>query len=355
MATATRGAVPGAAGARRQNFWEALDQRLGLTMLDYPVPAYANTLLYSLGGLTLLGFLALVITGILMTQFYSPDPQTANDSVRFLLGSPSLNFLRNLHFWAAQVVMLTLGLHIVRVIFTGSYKRPRELNWYVGVALFVVMVALAFTGTVLKWDQEGYEALEHARAVAKLAGVEHLLMADFAPETSLLARFFGLHTSALPLLAAALIGLHLLLIKLHGISPMPFAWVSSRWAQPSTFRRHLRHLLGYGAIVYGLATLAALVVSAPLGELPIEGLEITKPPWFFWPLYAVEYKAGIPGLFWGSLAVVLGLVLLPVLDRTEERSPARRWWVVALLAAAAVAAVAALVFVGVTPPAAHIG
>lgn len=355
MATATRGAVPGAARPGRPSFWDALDERLGLATLDYPVPAYANTLVYSLGGLTLLGFLVLVITGVLMAQFYSPDPETANDSVRFLMGSPVLAFLRSLHFWAAQVVMLTLGLHVARVIFTGSYKRPRELNWYVGVALLVVMVALAFTGTVLKWDQEGYEALQHALAVSRLAGVEHLLMEDFAPKTFLLARFFGLHTSALPLLAAALIGLHLLLVKVHGISPLPFARAPSRWTQPATFRRHLRRLLGYGAIVYGLTALAALVVPAPLGELPIEGLEITKPPWFFWPLYALEYRAGIPGLFWGSLAVVVGLALLPVLDRTEDRSPSRRWWVVALLAAVTVAVIAAVVFVGVTPPAAHIG
>ena len=79
-------------------------------------------------------------------------------------------FTRGVHFWGANLVVITMSLHILRVFVSGSYKRPRELNWVIGVGLFALTMAFFFTGTVLKWDQEAFEALQHQEAIARILG-----------------------------------------------------------------------------------------------------------------------------------------------------------------------------------------
>ena len=108
-------------------------------------------------------------------------------------------FLRGVHFWSAEVLTVTMVLHMIRVYVSGAYKSPREINWLVGVALLVMMVTLLFTGTVIKWDQEGYEALAHFLWVVKKLGVLGLPMTqDFAPNVPLLSRIYMAHVSLLP-------------------------------------------------------------------------------------------------------------------------------------------------------------
>jgi quinol-cytochrome oxidoreductase complex cytochrome b subunit len=136
-----------------QRVLDAVDERLGLKALQYPVPEHANTLAWSLGGLTAASLLILIVTGLLLTQFYNPVPEVANQSVRDIItGVWGGNFIRGIHFWAAQAMYVLAGLHLLRVFLDGSYKRPREGNWLVGVALFALTVGALFTGTVLKWD-----------------------------------------------------------------------------------------------------------------------------------------------------------------------------------------------------------
>src|SRR6266542_3501817 len=125
----------------------------------------------SQGGRNLVMFVVVLVTGIIFLQFYSPAPEGANASVRDIeqhvwLGS----FIRGVHFWAAQAMYVTAALHLLRVFFTGSYKKPREGNWLLGVAMFGLTILALFTGTVLKWDQEGYEALSHNIEVGRLLG-----------------------------------------------------------------------------------------------------------------------------------------------------------------------------------------
>lgn len=136
MQTSDPAARPGRSGGR---LWAFLNERLGLSAFAYPVPAHANTLGYSLGGLTLASLLVLVLTGFLLAQYYNPLPTGANQSVRYIMQQAPLGwFIRSLHYWAAQVMVATLLLHLIRVVVTAAYKRPREVNYLVGVALFAV-------------------------------------------------------------------------------------------------------------------------------------------------------------------------------------------------------------------------
>jgi len=150
---------------------DAIDERMGIKALGYPVPEHANNLSSSLGGLTAVSLVILLVPGIYLAQFYMPMPEDANQSVRHLVTSIWLGgFARALHVWAAQAMFVLVLLHMLRVFFHASYRKPREGNWLIGTAMFLLAFLAIFTGTVIKSDQEAYEALAHNLDVAKLLG-----------------------------------------------------------------------------------------------------------------------------------------------------------------------------------------
>ncbi len=131
-------------------FSKTLQDRLGIHLLEYDIPEHANSIKYSLGGMTLSAFTILVVSGILLAQFFVPNPERANQSLHYLVDQVYLGwFLRGIHFWAAEVLTVTMTLHAIRVFFTASYKNPREINWLIGVGLMLMMMTLLFTGTVM--------------------------------------------------------------------------------------------------------------------------------------------------------------------------------------------------------------
>lgn len=105
--------------------WAVIDERLGLSALAYPVPRHANGIAYILGGVTAVGMLVLIVTGVWLAQFYNPSPDHAHDSVQYIISTAPLgNLMRGVHFWTSNIVMVTVLLHMVRTFATGSYKRP---------------------------------------------------------------------------------------------------------------------------------------------------------------------------------------------------------------------------------------
>ena len=149
---------------------EKFKQATGLSALYYHIPRHANTIWYSLGGLTLFCFLVTIASGILMSQFYSPSPTTAYASVNYINSTPGIRLIRGVHFWSANLAVGMLIIHILRVILTGAFRPPRILTYFVGLGLVAIIFLIYFSGTVLRWDQEGYEALTHFLAVNKLLG-----------------------------------------------------------------------------------------------------------------------------------------------------------------------------------------
>lgn len=333
---------------------KALDERLGISDVAYPVPRHANTLAYSLGGITAVGFLILVVSGILLAQYYHPMPQFANDSVRAMMqGLRFERFIRGVHYWAAQLVMVTVLLHMVRVYVTASFKKPREANWIVGVALLAVTVGLLFTGTVLKWDQEAFEALEHNIAIGELLGrLGYWFTPGFTENVSILLRLYIAHVSILPGILLFLLAAHFWLVKKHGLSPRP------RLAGPAEmlpFTAHLRHLGKYGLILLGVVVVLAVLLPPTVGPAPVEGIEVTKPPWPFLPLFAVENWVGVPGLFWASVVVFGLLALVPFLERSPETSLGGRRVPIALGLVLILVMIWLGVLAWITPGATHVG
>lgn len=337
----------------RSGLVKALDQRFGLSHLAYAVPRHSNTLPYSLGGMSLISFLVLLISGIVLTQFYHPMPEFSNDSVRTMMqGFGLARLVRGIHYWAAQVFLITVLLHMIRIFTTASFKRPREGNWLVGVFSLGTAVALYFTGTVLKWDQEGFEALEHNLAIGHLlGGLWHWFSPAFQQAMPLVLRLYIAHIVVLPGLLIILLVVHVALVKLHGISSKRSVTHENNLG----FTDHLAHLGRYALILTGLILILAVLRPPVVGPAPVEGIEVTKPPWPFLPLFAVENWVGVPGLLWVSVATFAGLALVPLLDRSPHVLSERRRTALVLGAVFLLFLIGLAVLAWLTPGAEHLG
>ncbi len=294
-----------------------VSERLALQALKYPVPPIANRLPYLLGGLTFVGILVLIATGLVMDQFYDPSPAGAHDSIVYLVGVVPLGrWIRGLHYWSATFVTMSSTAHLGYVFWRRSYQRPREVTWWAGVLLLLLIFALVFTGTVLRADQEGTEALAHAVEGARLAGTPGaVLTPDFTRSTSLISRLHSAHVSLLPILLLAVLGLHFWLIRHLGIHS----------TEPRTvpFARHLRRLTGLGLLAFAALGVAAAWLAPGIGYPGVAGTEVTKPFWPFLWIYAAENLVGIWGMVIAPVILFGFLVLVPALDRGADRRP--RW------------------------------
>jgi quinol-cytochrome oxidoreductase complex cytochrome b subunit len=184
--------------------------------------AIRYTYTFCLGGISFFLFLALTVTGVYLMFFYVPsvtrafqDIQTIENSVAF--GS----LIRNMHRWAAHLMVLTVFLHMIRVFYHGAYKPPREFNWAIGSLLLFMTLALSFTGYLLPWDQIAFWAITVGTQMATYAPLvdtesAFVLLGGIEVGQGTLIRFYVLHVIALPLIAAILIVVHFWRIRKDG-------------------------------------------------------------------------------------------------------------------------------------------
>lgn len=296
---------------------DSLLERIGIKKVDYPVPRHANMLWCSLGGLTVVTFVVTIMTGIILSQFYSPSPDTAHTSVRYINHVSWLSYVRSLHHLSANVGFGLVIVHMVRVLLAHAYRPPRVATYVIGLILLGISFQLYFTGTVLKWDQEGYEAMAHFTAVNALLGpLGAFFQEDFTLSTSMLARIYSLHISILPILLILTLVAHALLVKQHGIAPLPGQTeddYQTSLQSGAMFSNHVKKLLIHGGILVVIMAVVAALYTPELLGTPKPGVEITKPPWPFWIFYPIESAIGIVGILVGSVIVGGMLVLIPIL------------------------------------------
>lgn len=349
----------------------------------HPVKVHKNTLrpwfTMGLGLISLFLFLILTVTGVLLMFYYVPSTTQAYDRMLDLRGSVAFGvFLRNMHRWSAHGMVAAVFLHMCRVFFTGSYKKPREFNWVLGVGLFLLTLFLSFTGYLLPWDQLAFWAITVGTAIAGYAPVvgaemRFLLLGDATVGQEALLRFYVLHVAVLPLVMVGMIAVHFWRIRKDGglsrpadadlvtasdnvSSPLPLAETApalgfaglpanginiiekKRYGVQGLVRGPFTkvgnvpdnsvfsypNLLLAELFVFILTVLGILVVSfffnAPLEE-PVNMLHPPNPakaPWYFLGLQEqVSYSA-----FWGGVGVpaieVIILLLVPYFDRAQK-------------------------------------
>jgi quinol-cytochrome oxidoreductase complex cytochrome b subunit len=198
------------------------------------VRTLAPTFTFGLGLIATSSFILLTITGVLLMVYYKPSSELAYQSIKDIHFTVATGrFIRNIHRWSAQLMVLSVFLHMARVFFTGSYKRPREFNWLIGLALLVLTLALSFTGYLLPWDQLAYWAItigsniaNSPRELTDVLGITKwfdpggfqrrlLLGANYVGEDALI-RFYVLHVFVLPLALVTLLGVHFWRIRKDG-------------------------------------------------------------------------------------------------------------------------------------------
>ncbi len=316
-----------------------------------------------LGVISLYLFLILIGTGVLLMFYYVPSTERAYQGMKDLQFVVSAGLLlRNMHRWAAHLMVLFVLLHLCRVFYTGAYKRPREFNWIIGVGLFLLTLGLSFTGYLLPWDQLAYWAITVGTNIAGYAPVvgpklKFLLLGGNVVGQEALTRFYALHVIVLPALAGLMVAVHLWRVRKDGglsrpdepgdtveqigLDQLPTnksygLMELARGTTPQVGRNPEDEVFSWPHLVFRellLFLLVAAVVlflaifwNAPLEEYanPIHPPNPAKAPWYFLGLQElVSYSA-----FWGGVVVpgllVTALVLLPYLDR--KRAGVGRWF-----------------------------
>ncbi len=310
-----------------------------------------------LGLITLYLFLILIVTGVLLMFYYVPATDYAYQNMKDLEFVVTAGLvLRNMHRWAAHLMVLFVVLHMCRVFYTGAYKTPREFNWVLGVMLFLLTLALSFTGYLLPWDQLAYWAITVGTSIAGYAPVvgqklKFMFLGGHVVGESALIRFYVLHVIVLPLGAVMLIAVHLWRVRKDGglarpEEPQPTQEELSPAQLPLTKTYGLMELargttpavglnpedevftwphLVFREILLFMATVAVLLVlaifwNAPLEQIanPVHPPNPAKAPWYFLGLQElVAYSA-----FWGGVIVpallVMALIALPYIDRKRK-------------------------------------
>ena len=309
---------------------------------------------FFLGEIALFAFLILVLTGVYLALLYEPSIAdvdidgtklpAAYGSVVMLDRIPAAHLIRQIHHWSAHVMVVALVLHLARIFFTGAYKKPRELNWIVGLGLLGLSIFAAFVGYLLPYDQFSVTATGIGYNIAKSVPwigeyLADLVFAGKFPGSSLIPRFYGYHIMLLPLALFAGIGVHLLLLVKQRHTEPPAARRHSTggrligmplWPQQTVMMVVLLLVLG-GAVTL-LGTLFPVHPVAFYGP-PAPETPTVKPDWFLlWVYGALRLIPGwmevhVLGATIGSEAIggillpgLVGLVLMlvPWLDRTNR-------------------------------------
>ncbi len=177
---------------------------------------------FGLGVISAILFGVLVWTGILLMFYYIPSVERAYPTMKEIqLSVPLGQFMRNMHRWAAHAMVLAVGLHMVRVFYTGAYKPPREFNWIVGVFLLLLTLGASFTGYLLPWDQLSFWAITVGTSIASYApGIgmvtRQALLGGTEVGQNTLIRFYTLHVALLPVLIILLVSIHVWRVRKDG-------------------------------------------------------------------------------------------------------------------------------------------
>ncbi len=332
-----------------------LDDRLHLTALfastaGHEVPASAGSWFYVFGSATLLCFVIQVITGACLAFVYIPSTNEAWTSLQYLNHAQFLGwYLRAVHNWGSNFMVAIMTLHMIQVFLFGAYKYPRELTWVSGVFLLLMTLGMAFTGQVLRFDQDAYWGLGIGASITGRvpfigAGLVHVLLAGPIIAGETLSRFFTLHVFIIPGLIIALVSMHLRLVLTKGINEYPrpghpvhkatydaeYAEILRTEGVPFVPRAIGKDLIFAAIVIVGI--LGCALIFGPKGPAGPPNPTIVdtnpRPDFYFLSIFAA--LALLPDwmevlvLFVAPALLIIFLIALPFISGTGEKSARRR-------------------------------
>jgi ubiquinol-cytochrome c reductase cytochrome b subunit len=319
--------------------------------------------MYVFGFGTLTAFLVQIVTGLALSTSYVASPADAHESLVHITERTTWGGLvRGMHFFGASAMVLFLLAHMARVYLTASYKFPRQANWMTGVLLATLTFALALTGQLLRWDQDGlWTVVVISKFVARVPllgpALGEFVLAGPEVNAATLPRFASLHMIVLPALVVLLVGLHIYLLLRSGISEPPHVETPLdpeeylRWYEEHEEREGVpyfpdaawREIVVAFVVVAGVVALAALVGPQGPGPPPdptVLGAQ-PKPDWFMRFYYALvtlkPWRAETFVMVYLPIALFLGLLLLPVLAGHGRRALHQRPWAAGIVVFAVIA------------------
>jgi ubiquinol-cytochrome c reductase cytochrome b subunit len=331
------------------------DRRLQLAapireISEHPVPRNTASWWYVFGSAALVIFLLQIVTGILLALVYVPSGAEAWSSLQTLNHDVTLGwFIRALHGWGSNFMVAIVLIHMVQVFLFGAYKFPRELTWIIGVFLLLMTLGMAFSGQVLRFDQDAYWGLGIGASIASHvpvlgSAIVRLMLGGPIIAGATLSRFFALHVFVIPGMLIGFVCLHLLMVLKLGINEWP---MPGRVVRRSTYANEYHELTktdGAPFVPYAiwkdmffaaailLAVAACAVYFGPFGPTGVPDPTIIetapKPDYFFLWLYALlsllPPSMETPALLVGPVIAIVALLLLPFLSGEGEKSWRRR-------------------------------
>ena len=298
-----------------------------------------------IGSMAVFFFVIQVFTGALLAFNYAPTPGEAYNSVKYIMteltGGP---LIRGLHHWGASMMLIIVVLHMIQVFIYGAYKKPREATWMVGVTLLLITLAFGLTGYLLPWDNRAYWGTVVTTQICSQAPIAgpyllRLLGSQGAVGNVTFSRFYALHTVLLPPLTIILIGIHIYLVRKHGVAAAPGDTAPKRKFFPEQV---FKDTVGV-AIAFIILFVMAVVAKVPLERLadPTDTAYIPRPEWYFLFLFQLLKFFKGPLEVVGSVVLpgvaVLTLFLVPFIDRGPMIRLGKRTFAITFVLLAAIA------------------
>jgi quinol-cytochrome oxidoreductase complex cytochrome b subunit/cytochrome c5 len=332
-----------------RRFADWLDRQTGIrrllhAALDEPIPGGAS-FAYVFGSGLLFLFISQVVTGVFLALYYVPSADHAHTTVAYIVKEVSSgSFVRSIHVYGSSAIIIVLLLHIGQTILFGSYKGQRHLLWLSGCVLFALMLAMAFTGYLLPWDQKAYFATAVSTNIFVLPVIGPWIKAFVRGGNELgtltISRFFVAHVFVLPAAIFAFVAMHVYLFRRAGAAGPP---VRRRTVTESFYPRQLIMDIAFAAMLVLALGAFAHWMPAELGPEAnaADTHFLPRPEWYYVPIFQwLKYWPGdraVVGIFVIPTIVAILFAALPFLDRGTERRPWRRPWSVGACAALMIA------------------
>lgn len=290
-----------------------------------PAPALRWSYTWGLGGISALLATLLVVTGVLLMFRYDASIDRAYTSIQYLETEVYFGSLvRALHHWSANLLIITVFLHLVRVFLTGSYKEGRAANWFIGIALLLLVVAFNFTGYLLPWDQLAYWAITVGTSLLTYVPfvgqtISDFLLAGPGLGQGALRNFYSLHVAVLPVLMAVLMSYHFWKVRKDGGITQPATVREQRVERLTTIPHLVRIEFAAAAVVITALAVWSMFVPAPLEALanPSHPPNPAKAAWYFLGLQELLLHMHPLAAMLLVGIVLAGMVALPYFDKQD--------------------------------------